>query len=114
MAGEDFAELAREHSEDAGSAMAGGDLGWTDGSEFVPEFRAAIAELEAGELSQPFQSEFGWHIAQVQDRRDQDVSDEARRNVAMQVIYERRFQEELQEWLKEIRDEAFVELRTGG
>ena len=114
VAGEDFAELAREHSEDAGSAMAGGDLGWTDGSEFVPEFRAAIAELEAGELSQPFQSEFGWHIAQVQDRRDQDVSDEARRNVAMQVIYERRFQEELQEWLKEIRDEAFVELRTGG
>ena len=113
-AGEDFAELAREHSEDAGSAMAGGDLGWNDGSEFVPEFRAAIAELGAGELSQPFQSEYGWHIAQVLDRRDQDVSDEARRNVAMQVLYERRFQEELQEWLQEIRDEAFVELRTGG
>ena len=114
VAGEDFADLAREHSEDAGSAMAGGDLGWTDGSEFVPQFRAAIAELGAGELSQPFQSQFGWHIAQVLDRRDQDVSEEARRNVAMQVLYERRFQEELQEWLQEIRDEAFVELRTGG
>ena len=114
VAGEDFAELAGEYSEDAGSAMAGGDLGWSDGSEFVTEFRAAIAELEAGELSQPFQSQYGWHIAQVLDRRDQDVSDEARRNVAMQVLYERRFQEELQEWLQEIRDEAFVELRTGG
>ena len=114
VAGADFAELAREHSEDAGSAMAGGDLGWTDGSEFVPEFREAIARLEAGELSKPFQSQFGWHIAQVMDRRDQDVADEARRNLAMQVLYERRFQEELQEWLQEIRDEAFVELRTGG
>ena len=114
VAGEDFGELAREHSEDAGSAMAGGDLGWTDGSEFVPEFRATMATLEAGALSEPFSSEFGWHIVQVQDRRDQDVSDEARRNVAMQVLYERRFEEELQEWLQEIRDEAFVELRTGG
>ena len=114
VAGEDFAGLAREHSEDAGSAMAGGDLGWTDGSEFVPEFRAASARLEAGELSEPFQSQFGWHIAQVMDRRDQDVADEARRNLAMQVLYERRFGEELQEWLQEIRDEAFVELRTGG
>ena len=114
VAGADFAALAREHSEDAGSAMAGGDLGWTDGSEFVPEFRAAIAKLEVGELSKPFESQFGWHIAQVMDRRDQDVADEARRNLAMQVLYERRFQEELQEWLQEIRDEAFVELRTGG
>ena len=114
VAGEDFSELAREHSEDAGSAMAGGDLGWTDGSEFVPEFRATMATLEVDELSEPFQSEFGWHIVQILDRRDQDVSDEARRNVAMQVLYERRFEEELQEWLQEIRDEAFVELRTGG
>ena len=114
VAGDDFAELAREHSEDAGSAMAGGDLGWTDGSEFVPEFREAIAGLDAGELSKPFQSQFGWHIAQVLDRRNQDTSDDARRNLAMQVLYERRFAEELQEWLQEIRDEAFVELRTGG
>ena len=112
--GEDFAELAREHSEDAGSAMAGGELGWSDGSEYVPEFRAAIANLDVGELGKPFQSEFGWHIAQVVDRRDQDVSDDARRNLAVQVLYERRFGEELQEWLQEIRDEAFVELRTGG
>ncbi len=114
VAGEDFGELAREHSEDAGSAMGGGDLGWTDGTEFVPEFRATMATLAVGELSEPFQSQFGWHIVQVLDRRDQDVSDDARRNVAMQVLYERRFEEELQEWLQEIRDEAFVELRTGG
>ena len=114
VAGEDFGELAREHSEDAGSAMGGGDLGWTDGTEFVPEFRATMATLAVGELGEPFQSQFGWHIVQVLDRRDQDVSDDARRNVAMQVLYERRFEEELQEWLQEIRDEAFVELRTGG
>ena len=114
VAGEDFAEIATEYSEDAGSAMAGGELGWSDGSEYVPEFRAAIANLDVGELSKPFQSEFGWHIAQVVDRRDQDVSDDARRNLAVQVLYERRFGEELQEWLQEIRDEAFVELRTGG
>ena len=114
VAGEDFAAIATEYSEDAGSAMAGGELGWSDGSEYVPEFRAAIAELDVGELSKPFQSEFGWHIAQVVDRRDQDVSDDARRNLAVQVLYERRFQEELQEWMQEIRDEAFVELRTGG
>ena len=114
VAGEDFGELAREHSEDAGSAMGGGDLGWTDGTEFVPEFRATMATLAVGELSEPFQSQFGWHIVQVLDRRDQDVSDDARRDVAMQVLYERRFEEELQEWLQEIRDEAFVELRAGG
>ena len=94
--------------------MGGGDLGWTDGTEFVPEFRATMATLAVGELSEPFQSQFGWHIVQVLDRRDQDVSDEARRDLAMQVLYERRFEEELQEWLQEIRDEAFVELRTGG
>ena len=113
VAGEDFAEIAKEHSEDPGSALAGGELGWTDGSDFVPEFRAVMDALEVGQVSEPFPSTHGWHIVQVQERRDQDMSEEARRNMAMTVLHNRRFDEELQEWLQEIRDEAHVELRTG-
>ncbi len=113
VAGEDFAEIAKEHSEDPGSALAGGELGWTDGSDFVPEFRAVMDALEIGQVSEPFPSTHGWHIVQVQERRDQDMSEEARRNMAMTVLHNRRFDEELQEWLQEIRDEAHVELRTG-
>lgn len=113
LAGEDFAALAKEHSEDPGSALAGGELGWTDGADFVPEFRAAMDGLQVGEVGEPFQSPHGWHIVQVQDRRDQDMSDAARRNMAMTVLHNRRFEEELQEWLQEIRDEAHVELRIG-
>lgn len=113
LAGEDFAELAKEHSDDPGSALGGGELGWTDGSEFVPEFRATMDALTVGEVSEPFASVHGWHIVEVQGRRDQDMSDEARRNMAMTVLHNRRFEEELQEWLQEIRDEAYVELRIG-
>lgn len=113
MAGEGFAELAKEHSDDPGSALAGGELGWTDGADFVPEFRAVMDGLAVGEVSGPFTSAHGWHIVEVQARRDQDMSDEARRNMAMTVLHNRRFDEELQEWLQEIRDEAYVELRIG-
>ena len=70
-----------------------------------------MAVTEIGQISEPFQSEFGWHILLVQDRREQDMSDEARRNMAMDLLFRRRFEEERQEWLKEIRDEAFVEMR---
>ena len=111
--GEDFAELASEFSDDPGSALAGGELGWSDGSDFVPEFRDAMASLDAGEVSQPFESMHGWHVLEILDRRDRDMSDEARRNMAMQVLHSRRFEEELQEWLQEIRDEAYIETRIG-
>ena len=111
--GEDFAELASEFSDDPGSALAGGELGWSDGSDFVPEFRDAMASLHAGEVSQPFESMHGWHVLEILDRRDRDMSDEARRNMAMQVLHSRRFEEELQEWLQEIRDEAYIEMRIG-
>jgi len=110
-AGEDFAELAREHSQDPGSALAGGDLGWTGGDEFVPEFRDALYMTGDGELSAPFRTQYGWHVLEVRDRRDQDMSDEARRNMAMRILHDRRFEEELQKWQKELRDEAFVEIR---
>jgi peptidyl-prolyl cis-trans isomerase SurA len=109
--GGDFAELAKEYSEDPGSALNGGTLGWSAPDQFVPEFAEVMASTEIGQISEPFQSEFGWHILLVQDRREQDMSDEARRNMAMDLLFRRRFEEERQEWLKEIRDEAFVELR---
>jgi peptidyl-prolyl cis-trans isomerase SurA len=110
-AGGDFVALAAEHSEDPGSALNGGDLGWTSGNEFVPAFREAMYATTTGELSEPFRSQYGWHILEVQERREQDLSEETRRNMAMQILHQRRFDEELQEWLKELRDEAFVEMR---
>jgi peptidyl-prolyl cis-trans isomerase SurA len=110
-AGEDFAALARVHSQDPGSALNGGDLGWTAGDEFVPEFRDAMAATAKGDISEPFRTQYGWHVLEVLDRREQDMSEEARRNMALQILHQRRFDEELQEWQKELRDEAFVELR---
>jgi peptidyl-prolyl cis-trans isomerase SurA len=110
-AGEDFAELAREYSEDPGSALAGGDLGWTGGNEFVEEFREMLAATGDGKLSPPFRSQYGWHVLEVLERREQDMSAEARRNMAMRMLQERRFEEELEKWQKELRDEAFVETR---
>lgn len=111
QAGEDFAALARQYSEDPGSALNGGDLGWTSGDEFVPEFRQALAATPTGELSAPFRSQYGWHVLEVLERRDQDMSQEARRNMALQILHQRRFDEELQKWQKELRDEAYVEVR---
>ncbi len=113
LAGEDFAELAKEFSDDPGSALAGGELGWSDGSDFVPAFREVMTAIDIAEVSEPFESQHGWHVVEVLDRRDRDMSDEARRSMAMQVLHSRRFEEELQEWLQEIRDEAYVELRVG-
>jgi peptidyl-prolyl cis-trans isomerase SurA len=110
-AGEDFAALAIEHSQDPGSALNGGELGWTSGTEFVPEFREAMAATPTGEVSAPFRSTYGWHILEVEERREQDMSDEARRDMALQILHTRRFEEELQKWMKELRDEAFVEIR---
>lgn len=109
--GADFAKLAEEYSEDPGSALNGGDLGWTSGQEFVPEFRQALGATSVGDVSDPFRTQYGWHILEVLDRREQDMSQEARRRMALQILHQRRFDEELQEWQKELRDEAFVEVR---
>ena len=111
QAGEDFAALAKEFSEDPGSALNGGALGWSTPDQFVPQFAQVMMAADIGEVSTPFESEFGWHLLLVEDRREQDMSDEARRDMAMDLLFRRRFEEERQEWLKEIRDEAFVELR---
>ncbi len=109
--GESLADLARIHSEDPGSALAGGDLGWSEPEKFVPEFAEKLKDTADGQISEPFRSNFGWHILEVKGRRQQDMSEEARRNLAIRVLHSRRFEEELQEWLREIRDEAFVDIR---
>jgi peptidyl-prolyl cis-trans isomerase SurA len=110
-AGEDFEALARQYSEDPGSALNGGDLGWSSGDQFVESFRRTMASTPTGGLSPPFRSQYGWHVIEVLDRREQDISEEARRNMATQILHQRRFDEELQEWQRELRDEAFVEVR---
>ncbi len=109
-AGEDFAALAKEHSEDIGSMLSGGDLGWSMPGQFVPEFESMIKQVNVGEVSVPFRSQFGWHILQVQERRQEDMSETMIRNQAANLLRKRRFEEELQSWLQEIRDEAYVEI----
>ncbi len=109
--GTDFAEMAKEHSEDIGSMLAGGDLGWASPGQFVPEFEKTMSESDIGEISAPFRSEFGWHILQLQERRDEDVTDAVIRNRARNIITGRRFEDELQVWLRELRDDAFVEIK---
>ncbi|MCB1683700.1 MAG: peptidylprolyl isomerase, partial [Pseudomonadales bacterium] len=111
LAGEDFAELAIEYSQDPGSALNGGSLGWTSGNEFVPEFQRALADTPTKSVSPPFRSNYGWHILEVQDRREQDMSEATRKDMALQILHTRRFEEETEKWLKELRDEAFVEIR---
>ncbi len=111
VAGADFCALSAEHSEDPGSALNCGDLGWSTGEQFVPQFVETMNATAVGELSEPFFSRYGWHVLEVQERRREDMGEEARSDMAVQILHRRRFDEELQEWLKEIRDEAFVELR---
>jgi peptidyl-prolyl cis-trans isomerase SurA len=109
--GEDFATLARQFSEDPGSALNGGDLNWVDPEALVPEFRTVMANSPIGRLSRPFRSPFGWHILEVLDRRAVDSSDQFREQQAMNALRARKYDEELQTWLRQIRDEAYVEIK---
>jgi peptidyl-prolyl cis-trans isomerase SurA len=109
--GEDFAVLAREHSEDTGSMLSGGDLGWSTPGMFVPEFEEAMKNTPIGSICRPFKSQFGWHILQVIERRQEDMSDKMKRNQAANVLRSRRFDEEFQLWLTQIREEAYVEIK---
>ena len=110
-AGEEFDELARQYSDDIGSAAEGGALGWTNPGQMVPEFEATMAGTAEGSISQPFRSEFGWHILEVKGRRDKDFSGEVRRNQVAGYIREQKYQEELDAWLRKIREEAFVDIK---
>ena len=105
-----FAELARVHSEDA-SASKGGELGWLSAGDTVPEFERAMNALKPGQVSDPVQSPFGWHLIQVLERRTEDMSRERQRLVARQELRARKSDEAYQEWVRQLRDKAYVELR---
>ena len=109
--GADFAELAKAHSEDTTSARTGGDLGWVSPDTMVPEFEEIMNKLGNGQLSKPFRSRYGWHLMQVQQRRQHDNTEQARRSKASREIRKRKIEEELQTWLRQLRDEAYVEYR---
>ena len=110
--GDDFATLARTHSDDRGSALQGGDLGWVSAGQMVPEFEEVMRATEKGQISAPFRSEFGWHILQVLDRRTYDGTVEVRRAKAREAVMARKREEAYQEWQRRLRDEAYVELRV--
>lgn len=109
--GAKFADLARQYSEDLGSGAKGGDLNWVSPGDLVPEFQKAMDALQPSELSQPVQSPFGWHLIQVLERRQQDVTEERQRLQARQNIRDRKSEEAFQEWVRQVRDQAYVELR---
>ena len=110
VAGGDFAELARLHSEDS-SATKGGDLGWVAAGDTVPEFERAMNALKDNEVSQPVQTPFGWHLVQVMERRSDELSGDRKRIAARQAVRARKADEAYQDWLRQTRDRAFVENR---
>ena len=107
--GEDFATLARANSQDPGSGSEGGDLGWVTPGQMVPEFEKAMDSLAVGEVSEPVKSRFGWHLIQVQDRREHDNTEDYQRTRARESIRQRKTDEELEIWLRRLRDESYVE-----
>ena len=112
LAGEDFGELAAEFSEDHGSARREGSLGWSMPGSFVPQFEATMNSLEVGELSEPFLSQFGWHILEVTGRRDQNMSERYLEMQAENFIRSRKFYDELPRWRQELRDEAYISYKA--
>ena len=106
----DFGELARVHSEDT-SASKGGDLGWVLPGDTVPEFERAMNNLKPGQISEPVRSPFGWHLIEVLERGTQDVSKERRRMTARQTLRARKSDEAYQEWVRQLRDRAYIEVR---
>jgi peptidyl-prolyl cis-trans isomerase SurA len=109
--GDDFSELARAHSDDTGSAIAGGSLGWSSPGAMVPEFEEKMNELPIGGVSEVFKSRFGWHLINIDDRREQNMAEEFKRNKARAEIRQRKIEEDLESWLRELRDESYVEYR---
>jgi peptidyl-prolyl cis-trans isomerase SurA len=109
--GADFNELARANSDDGGSAVNGGDLGWLSPGDTIPPFEKAMDALAVDEISKPFETQFGWHIVQVLGRRDRDSTEEVQRAKAGEALRKRKVDEELQNWFRQIRDEAYIEYR---
>ncbi len=103
-----FAELAKEHSADPGSASRGGDLGWSRPDRYAEEFKQRVSTLEKGVISEPFRTQFGWHIVEVTDRRTLDATQESKRDKAYQMLFSRKYREEVDTWRQEMRDRAYV------
>jgi peptidyl-prolyl cis-trans isomerase SurA len=108
--GASFADMAKSYSDDPGSAQNGGDLNWVSTGEMVPVFEEQMLHTPIGQLSKPFQSSYGWHILQVEAERDEDMTQQYRRNAAKQALYERQYPVELDNWLREIRATAYIKL----
>lgn len=108
--GDDFAVLARSNSDDKGSAINGGGLNWVGPNDLVPPFEAAMNKLAIGELSEPIQTQFGWHLIQVLEREDKDNSVEHKKNLIRNEIRKRKIEEETELWLRRLRDEAYVDI----
>lgn len=111
IGGDDFASLARASSDDTGSALKGGDLGWINPGDTVPDFEKAMDALPPNGISQPFKSPFGWHIVQVLERRTQEQEGELMRLKAREALQRRKVEEATEDWLSQLRDEAYIEIR---
>ena len=109
--GKSFTVLAKQHSDDPGSALAGGDLGWSQPGKLVPAFEAMMDITAVDAISEPFESVYGWHIVEVVDRREKDFSTERAEQRARMAIAESKYDDELNSWLQELRDDAFVEIK---
>ena len=109
--GESFEILARLYSDDPGSKLDGGSLGWSSTDNYAPAFKEALDNSEIKNITEPFKSSFGWHIAEVLDRRKEDVSTNLQRNKAYRILFERKFQEQLESTLQEMRSDSFVEIK---
>lgn len=107
-----FAELANAHSQDPGSAVKGGDLGWADPSMYVPEFKELALSLPVGEISQPFRTMHGWHLLQVMDKRESDTTEQATKQKAFAILFKQRFPAEVYAWMNEIRQEAYIKINN--
>ena len=108
--GEDFATLASTYSKDPGSASNGGDLGWVSEGDMVPSFEAMMKKTSVNDYSVPFQTQFGWHIVKVDEKRQKDVSDVYRKNMAREVLYQRMVPQAIDDWMQELRAQAYVKI----
>jgi len=111
ISGDDFDALARSNSDDQASAIKGGDLGWSSPGNLVPAFEERVNLLQVNEISQPFKTQFGWHIVQLLERRDYDATDETRRDQARKAVRDEKAKEALESYLRRLRDEAYIEFR---
>ena len=109
--GESFEILARLYSDDPGSKLDGGSLGWSSTDNYAPAFKEALDNSDLNNVTEPFKSSFGWHIAEVLDKRKEDVSKTLQRNKAYRILFERKFQEQLESTLQEMRSDSFVEIK---